>query len=380
LAVGAPLLWGLHTLIRRTLAEATEFRALTRLRALLAILGAAWLGLTLALVVVLATGLGWVFGALTPRLAWELAAPGLAFGLVWAAVIAFYRGPAAQSLALNSEPLRRQAARRVLWYALALAGLLVGSAGVWLAAAAFTLWGGQRLALALGLAAAVSGGLLWYFPGQQGWQEAKAEPEVGAPPRLAPVRRIYLFVVLYLALAALLGGAQVLLQDVSGRLFGVDVRGGIGGGLAWMIAALPALGFHLGVLAGDQRAVGVLQRRRYAQFPVLILLGAGPTGAAFGSALSLAVQRLAPELPVALHPVELGVPDANLGAARLVVLPADLLVNASEAVRLWLASFSGLHLVIPLPTPGWRWINIEETSLEALAARTAAEIRQVADR
>jgi hypothetical protein len=62
-----------------------------------------------------------------------------------------------------------------------------------------------------------------------------------------------------------------------------------------------------------------------------------------------------------------------------VILPADLAIRPSEALRLWLQAFSGERLVLPITTKGWSWIISGSTSSMGIARRTAQAVRRLAE-
>jgi hypothetical protein len=104
-----------------------------------------------------------------------------------------------------------------------------------------------------------------------------------------------------------------------------------------------------------------------------------PEDESFADQLVKALHQHAPELPVAVHPFNQGVPDEQLSAACAVILPAELLAKPTEALRLWLQGFDGPRLVIPTATPGWEWILGSAKSLSTLARQAAQAVRQLAE-
>jgi hypothetical protein len=136
--------------------------------------------------------------------------------------------------------------------------------------------------------------------------------------------------------------------------------------------------YHYRVMSEDNRRAVERLGRRHAQYPVLIL---APDEGDFADVLVAALTREAPEMPVAVHPYSRGAPDETLSAARAVILPASLLANPKEALRLWLAAFDGEHVVIPVSkgASGWRWIVPDGLELPAQAKRAARWVRTQAE-
>jgi len=82
---------------------------------------------------------------------------------------------------------------------------------------------------------------------------------------------------------------------------------------------------------------------------------------------------------VAVHPISQGAPDESLSAARIVILPAELVARPGEALRLWLQGFQGYRLVLPTPTKEWIWLGSGSHSLSSLARQAARATRQLAE-
>jgi hypothetical protein len=92
-----------------------------------------------------------------------------------------------------------------------------------------------------------------------------------------------------------------------------------------------------------------------------------------------ALERTASGLPVAIHRYNQGAPDETLSAARVVILPSELVSRPSEAIRLWLQGFTGLRLVLPTPAKDWYWILGSGRTLPVLARQTASIVRRLAE-
>jgi hypothetical protein len=143
-----------------------------------------------------------------------------------------------------------------------------------------------------------------------------------------------------------------------------------------LLSLLLNLAYHWRALLLDRRSLERSLARSHAQYPVLVL---APEEESFSQSIAAALERQAPELPVAIHPVQSGAPDETLSVARAVILPAALLARPPEALRVWLQSFSGARLVVPTPAPDWLWISGADRSLNFLAERTAELVRRLAE-
>ena len=104
-----------------------------------------------------------------------------------------------------------------------------------------------------------------------------------------------------------------------------------------------------------------------------------PELGAFSEAVVAALLKEAPDLPVAVHVVDQGVPDETLSAAKAVILPASLTAYPQEAIRLWVQNFSGMRFVIPTPVRDWIWVSGNGSSLPSLIRHTAEMIRKLAE-
>jgi hypothetical protein len=92
-----------------------------------------------------------------------------------------------------------------------------------------------------------------------------------------------------------------------------------------------------------------------------------------------ALEREAPTLPVAIHPVSQGVPDEGLSAAKAVIVPTEVMARPSESIRLWLQGFGGLRLVVATPVKDWYWVFSSGFSAALLARQTARTVRHLAE-
>jgi len=296
--------------------------------------------------------------------------------------------PSEDEQALQQEGQRRAGLRRLYFYVLSLLGLVAAFAGLQLLFASLfdLLFGGSTLGsaparnqLAAAIAALVIGIPVWIFAWRPMSSEAAREGEAGDYSRRSLVRKVYLYVLLFAGVLGVMISAGVLIYQVLRAILGETVPD-----LALIVlqqvktlllfAALFA--FHWMALRGDGRLAERSLSRRYAQFPVLILAVEEND---FSQLIAKTLQDQAPGLPIAIHPASQGAPDASLSPARVVILPADLAIRPSEALRLWLQAFSGERLVLPITTKGWSWIIGGSTSSMGIARRTAQAVRRLAE-
>jgi len=133
--------------------------------------------------------------------------------------------------------------------------------------------------------------------------------------------------------------------------------------------------YHGLALRQDGQMLERALARRLALYPVLLL---APESPEFVDALVGAIEREAPGLPVAVQPISQGAPDETMSAAKVVVLPGELLAKPPEALRLWLQGYSGQRVVLPTPADGLFWVTAGNQSISAQARRTARLLRRLA--
>jgi hypothetical protein len=321
-------------------------------------------------------------------------------GLIWFyygrsldAVLSAAPAPAAPNGATEEAPagkldLRRADLRRLYGYVLAALGLGVAFSGLQallsslleLALGSVSLGlGGLRNQLAGAMAALLVGLPVWITRWRPAMMEAGRDNETGDLARRSLIRRSYLYLALFAGVLGVMFSAgsllfqlfRSLLGDPAGNLLLIALQQ-----LATLLLFGALLGYHWFCLRADNRLAEQSLARRYAQYPVLIL---APDESEFGALLSLAIQKQAPGLPVAVHPLSLGVPDASLSAARAVILTAEMVSRPSEALRLWLQGYAGERLVLAEPAKNWYWFPAGPNSIPSMARQAAQVIARLAE-
>ncbi len=284
----------------------------------------------------------------------------LTVGVPWLAVWLGAQWGLARFLRAWEAP-RRAGAYRTLLSIIAFGGLATVSGGVLallnhLTAAWFGNLSGHG-ALAAGITLLLLGLPLWALP----WRALQAEAQADAAARHTPLRRGYLYLVLFVALLGLMGFATALtfqvLRAVLGGRFSTRQFVFAAGMAAW---AGGVLLYHALVLRADRRATGDRTAERLAAFRVLLL--AAPD-ASWPQAL-----RAAASLPaLALASLADAPPESADFAA--VVLHEDDLLRLPAAWQTWLAAFPGTRVVVPAAERSpWVW-----TPPEGSPARGAAK-------
>ena len=251
---------------------------------------------------------------------------------------------------------RRATAYRLLLSVVALAGLAVINAAVlallsYVADLLFATVVG-RSALASGLTLALLGLPLWALS----WRALQAEASADDAVSHSWLRRGYLYLVLFVALLAMMGFGTAAVFQVFRTVLGgrFETR-------AFFYAVVAALWvaalfvYHWRVLRADRAREARLAAAETV-LPVLVL--AAPNDARFAKAQTAGVSL------VMLSPQENPPKDA---AYQAVVLTENTLLNLPDAWRAWLQTFSGWRLVLPEDEYSrWVWTGRRGASQEAV--------------
>ncbi|MBM3143968.1 MAG: hypothetical protein FJ010_03150 [Chloroflexi bacterium] len=305
-------------------------------------------------------------------------------GGVW-----FYYGRTLSTeIALLPESLRRSGLRRAYFYILAFFGsvafitglhmllsflidMLIGTSTV----GVVTL----RSRLTAALATLIVGLPLWIQTWRPMAKEASQEGEAGDHARRSLVRKIYLYLVLFACVIAVMVATGSLVFELLKAMLGDPATDLLRESLMLLellILFSLALVYHGAALRADNRLAARSLARLHEAFPVLVL--ASEIGE-FTESIISALGREAESLPVVIHLIERGIPDKTLSEARAVILPSDLSVSPPEAVRLWLKDFDGQSIVVPTPKEHWHWVYGSGRDLSKAARETARIIRHMAE-
>jgi hypothetical protein len=301
------------------------------------------------------------------------------FGIVWG----YYR------TILSGSPNTEQQAsvRRLFTYTISLIGLIVAFIGLlqFLAHIIDVLvhqntWDEIYLGdLSIPITLLIIGLPLWLSNWRRVNKPFKPEGDEGDQAWRSMIRKIYLYLVLFMGVMGVMISTgtlifqllQALLGDPDSELLQISLDL-----ISMLVLFSLVIWYHGVVLRSDGRLLNQARVERQTEFPILVLASElGP----FSEMLVAALSKEAPTMPVAVHVVEQGVPDDSLSDARAVILSANIMASPGEAIRLWLQNFAGMRFVIPTPVERWIWVSRNDNSMQNLVQRTAEMVSRLAE-
>jgi hypothetical protein len=316
----------------------------------------------------------------------EISAPlsaAIPFGGVWA----YYGHLLTTEVTALPDTPRRTGLRRLYYYILAFVGLITTLLGlntlltfiIDMLLQTSTWVGSLRPRLAIALATLTIGLPLWVITWRPMVAEACLDGERGDHARRSLVRKVYLYLALFVGVIGVMVSAGSLIYQLLSKLLGTPPDNYQR--TSWMLVELVVLfvallSYHWATLRKDGRLAEQYLAARHEAFPVLVL---APEIGGFSEEMLNCLHQEVPSLPVAVHIVSNGIPDETLSAAKAVILPGELSANPTEAIRLWLQRFDGTRLVVPSSTENWLWAYGSGRSLANLAHQTAVMIRYLAE-
>ena len=392
--IGLPLWYFAWNTLQTALADQAERLSLLRLGVLYLLALAGVVSVLAAGGVLIDVILRAVFGeAMTiTGFIQKLAGP-LSIGIPLAGVWAYYGGWLGRAMAESAEAPRRAGMRRLYIYILSAIGLGATFTGLALllafvvdAALGKIVWADvlrPRLAVAL---ATLSVGLpLWWLA----WRPMQAEAlRVGDEPvpaalaqagdhaRRSIIRKVYLYLALFVSVVGGMIAAASLLNLLLRALFGSSVDNLLQQVLKDLeyLFLFVGMGVYHGLMLGrDGKLASEALAEKHAAFPVLVFdRGDG----SFGQAILAALHKQTPHMPAVLQLVNQ--PVAQGAAPKAVLVPGDLAVDPPELLRNWLEEYKGSRLVVPQAAKGWLW-TAGICPLPEAAIQAAQAIRQLAE-
>jgi hypothetical protein len=233
-----------------------------------------------------------------------------------------------------------------------------------------------RPRLAASLATLLVGLPLWWLAWHPMQAEALAAGDAGDHARRSIIRKVYLYLALFVSVVGGMITAVSLLNLLLRSLFGSAVDNLLQQVLKdlELLFLFVGLGVYHGLMLGkDGKLASEVLAEKHAAFPVLVF---DPGDGSFGQVILAALHRQAPRLPVMVQSA--GQPVAQESAPKAVLLPADLAVDPPESLRKWLGQYAGSRLVVPRSAPGWLWTG-GVRPLPAAATQAAQAVRQLAE-
>jgi hypothetical protein len=323
----------------------------------------------------------------------KLAGP-LSIGIPLAGVWAYYGLWLGRAMAEAADVSRRAGMRRLYSYILSAIGLGATFTGLVLllafvvdAAIGNIVWADVlRPHLSAALATLSVGLPLWWLA----WQPMQAEAlavgdacvpaaamaQAGDHARRSIIRKVYLYLALFVSVVGGMITAVSLLNLLLRSLFGSTVENLLQQVLKDLeyLFLFIGLGVYHGLLLGkDGRLASEALAEKHAAYPVFVFdKGDG----SFGQAILAALHRQSPRLPAVVQYASQPVKDETVPKAILV--PGDLALNPPKALQKWLGKYTGSRLVVPHPAQGWLWAG-GIRSLPSVATEAAQTVRQLAE-
>ncbi|MEN8173558.1 MAG: DUF5671 domain-containing protein [Chloroflexota bacterium] len=262
---------------------------------------------------------------------------------------------------------RRAALRRIYFYLLAFCGLAASFLGVFMLlsflsdlafdapAVSGEYWLQTRLSIAL---ATIAVGLpLWIKTWQPMVAEALQEDESGDHARRSLIRKIYLYLAIFVGVMGTMGSAGALLYQLINALLGStqsDFLRTVFTMIELLLLFIGLMVYHWRALRKDTALAEAAIQDRYTQFPVLLF---AEESSGFAEALTAAIKQEASSLPVSVHITGQGLPGEESANTKAVVIASDHLISLPQTFRLWLDNFDGERIVVPTTHDDhWRWV------------------------
>ncbi len=387
-ALGVPLWVPAWRSIGQSLASADEQRSLFRLLLLYGFVLAGMIGALAGLGQTVYHLFRWLLGELGGFMPFlSAAASSLSMGIPFAGLWAYHAAVLRRDTEAVPPAARRELVRQMFNYFVAFVGLMVAFGGLQ-ALAGFVIdllldetgggvLGANRLAGAL--ASLLIGLPLWLRPWLRIVQAAHAAGEAGDRARRTVMRKITLYLALFIGLVGLMISAGDLVFQLLRTLLGGTAQNPgyeIAQTTKGTVLFAGLLFYHWQVLRRDQRLAETALAQKQSLFPVLVI---DPGDEAFAAPIVNAIRLETPEVPVAVHFAGAGAPGDDLSNAGAVILPFGVAANPSEALRIWLQGYTGTRLVVPLPRAGWILVDSPDAPLAKLARAVARLVRTLAE-
>jgi hypothetical protein len=313
----------------------------------------------------------------------KIAGP-LSIGIPLAGVWAYYGRWLGRAMLESPDAPRRAGMRRLYSYILSAVGLGATFVGLSMllsfvvdAAVGKIVWADVlRPRLAASLAILLVGLPLWWLAWRPMQAEALSAGDSGDHARRSIIRKVYLYLALFVSVVGGMIVAVSLLNMLLRALFGSAADNLLQQALKnlELLFLFVGLGVYHGLMLGkDGKQASQALAEKHAAFPVLAFdSGDG----SFGQAILTALHKQTPRLPVVIQPISQ--PVAKEAMPQAIILPSDLALDPPESLRRWLGKYNGNRLVVLCAAQGWFYAG-GVRPLPAAAAQAAQAVRQLAE-
>jgi hypothetical protein len=303
--------------------------------------------------------------------------------VLWAYHAFVLRGDAERA----GEAPRQAGVRRLYAYLVAgigLAALLVGLGGdisVLIRSLDESFGNALREQLSWFSAAIIAGLPVWVLPWRPLQSRATEPGPAGTDERRSIVRRIYVYLFLFIATMTVLSGAVFIVYKMLSWALGesAPTLNELGHAIAFSVIAVGVWLYHGSILRGDQRLSDQERVRQLVTARVAVVdVGDGR----FGRAVVDALKREVPEWklePIVLD-AEWQAQAAQLETAELIVGPWTIATpgtagsTVSPEIARAVADSPARKLLIPLRAQGWEWAGVDRWEQEDLVKQTVHAI------
>jgi len=302
-------------------------------------------------------------------------------------VFLYYSQVLSKDLAVISDPDYKAMLKRLYHYILSFGGLVTTFLGTnaLLTFIIDTLIGTNTWAvhlrprLSTSMAVIIIGIPLWVRHWRRILIGASHEGEIGDHARRSLIRKVYLYLTLFVGVLGIMISAGFLIFQIISKFLGSPLDNFQRTSLMLfeiLILFTIILAYHWAALRSDGRLAEKTLTALHGSFPVLIL---DKQSGDFTEEILKSLQKEIPSLPVEVHTTDTGLPDMGMPQVKAVILPGYLAADPPEDIRHWLQSFSGTRIVVPMAVDGWIWTYASGRSLPSLAAQTTKIIRHLAE-
>jgi hypothetical protein len=385
--IGLPIWTRTWILIKKSLMNVQERTSSLRL-VVLYVLTFLGIGFTLtAFGILLSNGLHWLFKveSWSIRTFIDSNASQLAVFVTMGFVWAYFSRELKRAIADASKVSRQASLQRIYNNILSFAGLIVSFLGLLLLLgvvieSVFNLTIGNNAAmLSDSLAALLIGLPLWLRFWQRIQIETLRDDEIGEAARKSVMRKGYLYLALFATVVGTMlstgwwiyGILNAVLDQMPANFwlnFFLQLR------LAILFAVF--LVYHLKVLRTDNRESRATEVEEISKFSVLVLQSGDSSS---GEAIIKAIRQKSPHLSVNLHQLGQESGHNELPVASLIVIPARLTLNPSEALRTHLQNSKGEILVVPEDLDNWHWLGTSSKDQQHQMQEISDAIHQLSE-